>query len=107
MERAEGKKAQAMEIESRREEIARQVVGWQVDGWYGTFADKILEIYAVKKSYAKNLSKEAEGTMSLGRAWINETFSKEELALWRRTCQCQAESDQEGSSGRLVWVIRD
>ena len=41
---------------------------------------EILEIYAVKKCHAKNLSNEATEALSLGRMWINET-PRTELAL--------------------------
>ena len=45
--------------------------------------NEILEIYTAKKSYAKNLLKEAAAAMSLGRAGINETPLRDVLGLLR------------------------
>ena len=51
--------------------------------------NRIMKIYAAKKSQAKNLMKETADAMSLGTEWMNETPREVELALLRESQDLQ------------------
>ena len=99
--RANGKQKRRVAEERSRGKLA---TGLGAQG----FKHKIMEFYAAKKIYAKNLLKEVAEAMRLGEEFHNETPHKEEWAvLQKKQEQATArndgtESDQGGSGGRLV-----